>query len=163
MLFYTGIKRTAADVAETYVNNIEAKEKQLCKMMDFVEEGISIVTGKHDLKQFGKLLHEAWQVKRTFSDKVSNSEVDDLYEISRKAGAIGGKLTGAGGGGFLLLFVPPSRKKKVQECLKNLIYVPLKIDFSGSQVIFFDPQEDYSLIEKERDQKKIKKFRELSD
>jgi D-glycero-alpha-D-manno-heptose-7-phosphate kinase len=163
MLFYTGIKRTAADVAETYVNNIEAKEKQLCKMMDFVEEGISIVTGKHDLKQFGKLLHEAWQVKRTFSDKVSNSEVDDLYEISRKAGAIGGKLTGAGGGGFLLLFVPPSRKKKVQECLKNLIYVPLKIDFSGSQVIFFDPQEDYSLIEKERDQKNIKKFRELSD
>lgn len=163
MLFYTGIKRTAADVAVTYVNNIEAKGKQLFKMMDFVEEGISIITGKQDLTQFGKLLHEAWQLKRTFSAQVTNAEVDDLYERSRKAGAVGGKLTGAGGGGFLLLFVPPSRKKKVRECLKNLIYVPIKVEFSGSQVIFFDPQEDYSLIEKERGKRDIKKFRELSD
>ena len=161
MLFYTGIKRTAADIAESYVNNIEEKEKQLCKMMDFVEEGMSILTSEQDLTLFGKILHEAWQIKRTLSDQVTNSDVDNLYGRARSAGAIGGKLTGAGGGGFLLLIVPPSKRKKVQEALSHLIYVPIKIEFSGSQIVYFDPQEDYSLIEKERGERNIKSFREL--
>jgi D-glycero-alpha-D-manno-heptose-7-phosphate kinase len=162
MLFYTGIRRTAADVADSYVNNIEKKNKQLCKLMDFVEEGISILTGGKDLSTFGHLLHETWQIKRTLSEKVTNAEVDELYGRARSTGALGGKLTGAGGGGFLLLFVPPSKQKKVRECLDHLIYVPIKIDFSGSQIIFFDPQEDYTKLEEEHNQKDIKKFRELT-
>jgi D-glycero-alpha-D-manno-heptose-7-phosphate kinase len=162
MLFYTGIKRTAAHVADSYVNDIEKKEKQLRKMMGFVEEGISILTSRQDLKYFGNLLREAWQIKRTLSEKVTNPEVDYLYERALSAGALGGKLTGAGGGGFLLLFVSPGKQKKIRKLLNHLIYVPIKIEFSGSQIIFFDPQEDFSRIEKERKKRKIRKFKELS-
>jgi len=89
-------------------------------------------------------MHEAWMAKRSMSAKISNSTVDELYTAAREAGAVGGKLTGAGGGGFLLLFVPPDRRKKVRERLSHLIHVPFKFEFAGSQIIFFDPQENYS-------------------
>lgn len=163
MLFYTGIKRTAADVAKSYVESLETRQQQLMMMKDFVTESISILNNKQDLEAFGKLLHQAWLVKRGLSSQVSNDLVDGLYNKAIGAGAIGGKLTGAGGGGFLLLFVPPSRQKKVKEKLDKLIYVPFSFEFSGSQIIFFDPQEDYTVLEKERCKKRIQIFRELSE
>jgi D-glycero-alpha-D-manno-heptose-7-phosphate kinase len=111
MLIYTGIARTAADVAKSYVMDIEARRRQLRIMKDMVDEAIEILTGGVNLIAFGELLHEAWLTKRSLSHMVSNDEVDSLYEKALSAGAIGGKLTGAGGGGFLLLFVPPSADK----------------------------------------------------
>jgi D-glycero-alpha-D-manno-heptose-7-phosphate kinase len=161
MLFYTGIKRTASNIAESFVNGIEDKKRQLRFMKDLVEEGISTLNGRHDICGFGELLHEAWQAKRSLSTSVSNSDVDEMYDAARSSGAIGGKLTGAGGGGFLLLFVPPPCQEKIKEKLSGLIHVPFKFDFSGSQIIFFDQQEDYSAEERARVKQTIHAFREL--
>lgn len=161
MLFYTGIKRTASNIAESYVNDIESKKRQLRIMKDLVEESISILSSGEDIIRFGELLYEAWQIKRGLSSKVSNSYVDGIYDQAISAGALGGKITGAGGGGFMLLFVPPSQQKKVREQLKKLIYVPFKFEFSGSQIIFFDSEEDYSILEKERSYQLEVESREL--
>ena len=162
MLFYTGIKRTASNVADSYVTNINDRKRQLRIFKDMVEESVAIVSGKQDIRAFGELQHEAWQVKRSLSAKVSNSEVDQIYEQAISAGAIGGKLTGAGGGGFMLLFVPPARQDKVREALKKLIHVPFKFEFSGSQIIFYDAGPDYAAEETYRAQQSIQAFRELS-
>ena len=161
MLFYTGIKRTAANIAKTYVNGIENRKRQLRITKDLVEEGISILTGGDDIRALGELLHEAWQVKSSLSDSVSNSRVDDIYQQAISAGALGGKLTGAGGGGFLLLFAPPSAHKTIQEKLDRLIHVPFKFDFSGSQIIFFDQEEDYEAAEQARWARPTVVFEEL--
>jgi D-glycero-alpha-D-manno-heptose-7-phosphate kinase len=161
MLFYTGIERTAADVAQTYVNDIANKKRHLRITKDLVKEGLAVLSSNQDLTAFGELMQEAWQVKRSLSDKVSNSEVDTIYERAIDAGAIGGKLTGAGGGGFMLLFVPPDRHSAVREALSHLIHVPFKFEFSGSQIIFFDPEEDYQALEQARVGQTIQSFREL--
>ena len=161
MLFYTGIVRTAAEVAESYTKEIEKRKRQLRILHDMVDEGISILSGARDIAMFGELLHESWDAKRSLSDQVSNSEVDELYEQARAAGAIGGKLTGAGGGGFMLLFVPPSHHNAVKERLAKLLHVPIQLEFAGSQIIFFDPEQDYSVEEKARDNRPIQAFREL--
>jgi len=161
MLFYTGIKRTASNVAATYANDIEERRRQLRLMKDLVEESISIVNNGQDLTPFGELLHEAWQAKRSLSATVSNSHVDEIYDSAISAGAIGGKLIGAGGGGFILLFVPPHRQKAVREKLNSLIHVPFKFEFSGSQIIFYDQEEDYSAEEKARANQSINSFQEL--
>ena len=87
--------------------------------------------------------------------------MDALYERARSAGAIGGKLTGAGGGGFLLLFAKPESHAEIQNALSELIHVPVKFDFSGSQIIYYEPDEDYSAFEQFRASQKIKPFREL--
>jgi D-glycero-alpha-D-manno-heptose-7-phosphate kinase len=161
MLFYTGIKRTASDVAQSYTPWSEARSRQLHRMREFVTEGLAILNSDQDLSAFGRLLHEAWKVKRSLSAKVSNDFVDRLYEAAISAGALGGKLTGAGGGGFLLLFVPPDRQTAVQEALGNLIHVPFRFERVGSQIIFFEPGEDYSAVEKARAGRPITPFREL--
>jgi D-glycero-alpha-D-manno-heptose-7-phosphate kinase len=162
MLFYTGIKRTASNIADSFVNNFEHKKRQLRVMKDLVDEGLAILNGGSDIADFGELLHEAWQAKRSLSSAVSNPEVDKLYERARSAGAIGGKLTGAGGGGFLLLFVEPDRQDEVRDELSELIHVPFKFDFSGSQVIYCEPDQDYSQVELHRARQAIQPFRELT-
>lgn len=161
MLFYTGIKRTAADVADSYVHDLESKRRQLRIMKDLVDESLSLLNGGSDLSGFGDLMHEAWQAKRTLSTSVSNNDVDQMYEAARSAGAIGGKITGAGGGGFLLLFVPPSQQVAVRKKLDKLIHVPFAFDSSGSQIVYFQHEEDYSGIEVERDTQRISPFKEL--
>jgi D-glycero-alpha-D-manno-heptose-7-phosphate kinase len=140
MLFFTGISRTASDVAGSYVQELgESKRRQLRMCKDLVEEGITILQTSQDLRGFGELLDEAWQAKRSLSERVSTPEIDAMYDAARRAGAVGGKLTGAGGGGFLLLFVPPERQARVREALPSLLHVPFKFEFSGSQIIFFTP------------------------
>lgn len=161
MLFYTGIKRTASDIAQTYNSWSDSRQKQLHVMSALVEESLSILNSRRDLFAFGELLHKAWQVKRSLSVKVSNPYIDGLYEASLAAGALGGKLTGAGGGGFLLLFVPPDRQGAVRAALAQLIHVPFKFEFAGSQIIFFEPAEDYSAAEAARANQEILPFQEL--
>lgn len=163
MLFYTGIKRTAAQVASTYVDNIDENKRALRITKDLVGEVLTILNSSQDLSALGELLHEAWQVKRTLSDAVSNGEIDSLYETAREAGAIGGKITGAGGGGFMLLFVPPERRERVREALGHFIHVPINLDFGGSQIIFYDPEIDYSAEADDRSCRVIQAFREMSE
>lgn len=160
MLFYTGIKRTASDIAHSY--DLEGKQKQLRIMKDLVEEGLLILNSRSAITAFGQLLHEAWQVKRTLSPKVSNSYVDEIYNRARSMGAIGGKLTGAGGGGFMLLFVSPDRQEKVKKTFSKLIHVPFRFESSGSQIIFFNPEENYAAEAQIRATQPIQAFQELT-
>jgi D-glycero-alpha-D-manno-heptose-7-phosphate kinase len=163
MLFYTGIARTAADVARSYVIGIETRRRQLRLMKELVEESIDVLASGMDIRSFGDLLHEAWQAKRSLSAQVSNGEVDDLYERARSAGAIGGKLTGAGGGGFLLLFVPPEQQPAVLEALDGRIHVPFQFESAGSQIIFYEPGVDYREAEQARRYQPAVRFKELSE
>jgi D-glycero-alpha-D-manno-heptose-7-phosphate kinase len=138
MLFFTGFSRTASAVAETQIKNIPQKKAELSRMHEMVQEAIEVLNGK-DLLKFGRLLDESWQLKRSLSDKISNAHIDDLYATAIKAGAVGGKLLGAGGGGFVLLFVEPSSQDKIRQALKNLLEVPIKFENLGSQIIFYQP------------------------
>ena len=140
MLFYTGIERTAADIAQSYVHDIQSKSYQLDLMAEMVNESISILNSEEDLTRFGKLLGEAWKLKRSLSTQVSSTIIDQLYDLTISAGAIGGKITGAGGGGFLLVFAEPDKHENIKKNLKKLIHVPFQFEFSGSQIIFFDSQ-----------------------
>jgi D-glycero-alpha-D-manno-heptose-7-phosphate kinase len=162
MLFYTGLVRTSSEVQTKFVENLNGKKRQLRIMKDLVDESIAILNSKADILQFGELLHEAWDVKRGFSSIVSNPEVDDIHAEAINAGAIGGKLTGAGGGGFLLLFVPPEKQQQVKQALHRFLHVPFKFDFAGSQIIFADREADYLSEEQARDTKDLKAFKEIN-
>jgi len=161
MLFYTGIKRTASEVASSYAGGMEERASLLTRMHDYVEQSCAILNSSQSLTAFGELLHQSWQAKRALSEKVSNARVDALYDEARKAGAIGGKLLGAGGGGFILLFVPPEKQAKVRKQLTRLIEVPFEFEFSGSQIIFFDMEEDFAKHDKARSRRHIEAFSEL--
>lgn len=161
MLFYTGLTRTASNVVESYIGTLDQKRRQLRVMTDLVNEGFKTLNSNADITELGKLLHESWLIKRELGDKISNGHVDEIYEAAMDAGAIGGKLSGAGGGGFMNLFVPPERQPAVLERLSRLVHVPVQFEPSGSQIIFFDPEEDYSDAEMLRAQQKIMPFRDL--
>jgi D-glycero-alpha-D-manno-heptose-7-phosphate kinase len=163
MLFYTGIKRTASAVAQSYVQNVGAREQQMRALGQMVDEGVAILSGGQDITCFGKLLHEAWQTKRSLSAQVSNSYIEDIYREAMAAGAIGGKVIGAGGGGFMLFFVQPGDQVRVRQRLHRLIHVPFAFDTSGSQIIFFDPQGEYAAEEQDRARQSIVSFQEAHD
>ena len=138
MLFFTGFSRMASEIAAHQIRNIPKKKAELKAMHQMAYQAIDILNA-NDMPAFGKLLDESWKLKRSLSDKVSTPFVDDMYASARKAGALGGKLLGAGGGGFLLLFVPPARQKKVREKLKKSLLIPFKFEDLGSQIIFYQP------------------------
>ena len=140
MLFFTGISRFATEVAKSKIANLKKREMELKTMYQMVDQGISILGSENaSLDEFGKLLHESWQYKRGLSDKVTTSEIDEIYAAAMRAGALGGKLLGAGGGGFVLFFVRPEQQSAVREALKDLIYVPFKFDNSGTRIVLYQP------------------------
>jgi len=143
MLFYTGISRFSSDVAKTFVPAIKQKEKQLSAMNKMVQQAVDLLNGRRDIREFGELLHESWNFKRSLSPFVSNSIIDKMYKSALSGGAIGGKIIGAGGGGFLLLFVPPAQQSKVKKEFSKLIHVPFKFESEGSRIIFYDEEENY--------------------
>jgi D-glycero-alpha-D-manno-heptose-7-phosphate kinase len=143
MLFHTGFQRTASTIASTYVGDINRYHRQLRIMRDLVDESLVVLNSREDLHRFGELLNEGWQTKRSLSASVSNPDIDRAYDAAVAAGALGGKLTGAGGGGFLLVFVPPDRQAGVRAALDGLIHVPFRFEFAGSQVLFADPEAEY--------------------
>jgi len=162
MLFYTGIMRTASDVAKTYIEDLDGKAGLLRRMHAMVDDGIELVQSNRCICGFGELLHSAWEAKRSLSSNISNGEVDEYYARARENGAIGGKLTGAGGGGFLMLFVPPSAQRRVREALCDLLHVPFTFNRHGSQIIFYEPSaEDYTAAEYDNVKRNIRTFREL--
>ena len=163
MLFYTGIKRTASDVARTFVEDLGARRRQLRILNDLVQEALTVLNSGRDIREFGELLHEAWLAKSSLSAAVTNRAVDDLYAKARDAGAIGGKLTGAGGGGFMLLFVPPAEQERVRAAFGNLIHVPFGFEFLGSQIIFYDKEADYASSRQIRAGQRIGVFQELAE
>jgi D-glycero-alpha-D-manno-heptose-7-phosphate kinase len=139
LLLFTGISRTAAEVAQTLVNNVGQRVSELRTLQQMVDRAIEILSSETDLVEFGHLLHESWTLKRQLSSRVTNPEIDDLYEAARRAGAIGGKLLGAGGGGFMLLFVRPEDRTRVAEAVGRLIRVPFRFEASGARVVLYQP------------------------
>lgn len=138
LLFFTGISRTASDIAGDKIRSIPDKRQELHIMRDLVDQAESLLCSARPLREFGELLHEAWMIKKQLSKKIAPTFIDNIYEKARKAGAIGGKLLGAGGGGFMLFFVNPEDKMKVCEALDQLLLVPFDFETSGSQIIFYD-------------------------
>jgi len=139
MLFFTGFSRTASDIAKSQIENTPNKKRELSLMYQMVDEAIKILNEKGDIKDFGKLLHEAWLLKKSLTDKISTPEIDNIYEKALQAGALGGKLLGAGGGGFMVLFVPPENQPGVREKLKNLLEVKFHFENEGSKIIYYNP------------------------
>lgn len=140
MLCFTGLSRYASEVAQSKLDNMKNRERELHRMKAMVDEAIAILQDKtRPIEEFGKLLHESWKYKRSLSDKVTTTEIDQIYETAMGAGATGGKLLGAGGGGFLLLFVRPELQAKVKEKLEHLVHVPFGFENTGSRVIVYQP------------------------
>lgn len=149
LLFFTGISRNATDIAGEKIKSIPNKQYELHQIQQMVDQAIQIVTSQGDIKEFGKLLHESWLLKQRISDKISPAFIDQIYATARNAGAIGGKLLGAGGGGFMLFFVEPEYRQRVCDALKDLLLVPFNFENSGSQIIFYDTN-GYSVSSLER-------------
>lgn len=139
MLFFTGFSRTASEIAAEQIKRTPYKKKELHMMQDLVSSALEILNSNSDLSEFGKLLHENWQIKRSLSHKISTSAIDEIYSTALRAGASGGKLLGAGGGGFMLIFADPEVQHKIREKLKKLLYVPFRFETLGSQIIFYSP------------------------
>lgn len=143
MLFYTGIRRYAHDILEEQCRQTRsgANKEDLACLADLAEQGVDVLTGRQSLKRFGQLLHQSWMIKKQLSSKISNPDIDQFYERGIEAGAVGGKLLGAGGGGFLLFFVEPELQSQVQIALPELPRIPFKFDFAGSALLFVEPKE----------------------
>jgi len=140
MLFYTGVSRTASEVAGEQIRKTPEKKNELNRMREMVDEALEILCGSDsDVTDFGRLLHETWMIKRSLTDNITNPRIDKIYESAREAGALGGKLLGAGGAGCILFFVEPERQPMVREKLKDLLYVPIKFENLGSQIVYYSP------------------------
>jgi D-glycero-alpha-D-manno-heptose-7-phosphate kinase len=139
MLLFTGLSRTAAEIAKTQIANLDQRRGELQALTQLVGRAIEILRSTSDLDELGRLLDEGWTLKRRLSDRVSTPAIDAFYDAARRAGAIGGKLLGAGGGGFLLLFVRPEDRAKVRAALPKLIEVPFRFETSGSRIVLYQP------------------------
>ena len=140
MLFFTGFSRIASEIAAKKIENIAHKEAHFRALSDIVEEAASELQSKHaNMKTIGQMLHASWELKRNLADTVTNAHIDEIYEAGLSAGALGGKLLGAGGGGFMLFFVPPESHQKVRQKLAHLVEVDFKIGSCGSKVVIYEP------------------------
>lgn len=141
MLYFTGFSRTASEVAAEQIQNTPARTRELRTMFGMVDEAVGILASDCDIRDFGRLLHETWQLKRTLSSRITTGAIDEIYDGARSNGAIGGKLLGAGGGGFFLVFAEPERQPEIRRALNGLLEVPFAFDELGSQVVFYQPNQ----------------------
>ena len=149
LFLYTGSGRMASDIAARVIANTHVNADALRKMRNMVDAGAAILQGDGSLEPFGELLHEAWILKRSLADGVTNSRIDRFYEIARSHGAVGGKITGAGGAGFMLFFVPPERQHDVKNALEDYLWVPFAFDNTGSTIIYNDSVAEASIYSRD--------------
>lgn len=139
LMFYTGLSRTASEIAMEQIRATSQKEKELHKMLLLVNEAEKILRDSPSaLDDFGSLLHETWMLKKSLASNISNSNIDNIYARAREAGALGGKLLGAGGGGFLLFYVKKENQQKVKSKLKGILNIPFSFEEEGSKIIYSD-------------------------
>lgn len=138
LLLYTGKSRSASNIAASQIESVGAKEQELHTLRQTVDEALAILGSDADIGEFGRLLDKAWQIKRGLTTKITTPLVDSLYEKARAAGALGGKLLGAGGGGFFLVFARPADHECVKQALKEFLHVPFRFENSGTQVLFYE-------------------------
>ena len=132
-LYYSGtrIGRNSSDVVSDMLINIDSKYELLKELESYVDIGINLLT-KNDFMEFGKLIHESWKIKKSLGSKITNSEIDEIYDIGIKNGAYGGKILGAGGAGFIMFIIPEEKKEKLKQKLNNCIEVSFKFENQGS-------------------------------
>lgn len=144
MMFFTGFTRFSSDVQKANAGTKEtqeAKEKRYLEMLSLVDKAEQILTDKNtDLDNFGRLLDHTWKLKKQTGSAVSTNSIDALYEKGIQAGALGGKLLGAGGGGFLVFYVQPEYQEAVKEEMKELMYIPFRFEDGGTKVIHYTPE-----------------------
>lgn len=138
LLFFTGVSRTASDIAKEQIKAAKDKKAELHAMRLLVDDALDVLINGEDIKEFGHLLHETWQLKRSLAAGIAPGFVDDIYNKARAAGAIGGKLLGAGGGGFILFFAPPDAHMRIMDALQDLLWVPFDFEATGSGIVYYD-------------------------
>jgi D-glycero-alpha-D-manno-heptose-7-phosphate kinase len=141
MMFYTGITRSAGGILKEQTQALGSEHAAIEKMHRIVKHADAV---RHELENsnpggVGEILHESWMLKRELASGISNPVIDDWYEAARAAGAVGGKILGAGGGGFLLLYVPLERQTAVRQTLSGLRQIPFRFESDGSRIIFYHP------------------------
>ena len=140
MLCFTGFSRIASDIAKSKIDNLKNRAVEINRIREMVDEAIGILNNSNTpIEEFGKLLDLSWKYKRSLSRKVSTPQIDDIYDEAQRAGAVGGKILGAGGGGFMLLFAKPEKQAAIRERLKHLVHVPFNFENSGSRVVLYQP------------------------
>ena len=139
MLFFSGISRMASDVVEEQLQRTSINIPNLNKMKDLVDEAQNILISDRNLNEFGELLNNTWELKKSLSSKVTNPQVDAMYSKAMKAGAVGGKLLGAGGGGFMSFYVEKENQEAVKVALKDYLHIPFNFDFDGSKIVVYEP------------------------
>lgn len=140
MLYFTGLSRFSSEIEREKISNIKRRERELRNIHRHVDDAIAILgSSAGDLDDFGLLLDETWKNKRALSSGVSNNEIDDIYAAAIRAGALGGKLLGAGGGGFILFYVPTGRRQALRDALARLIHVPFQFEREGSRIVYYRP------------------------
>ncbi len=142
MLFFTGFTHLSGEIALDQSQNISSRLSQLDEMKVLVDEGEKILSGSGNILAFGELLNQNWKLKRTLSGKIATDFVDNAYDSAIEAGAIGGKLLGAGGGGYMLFFVEPDKRECVKKALSNLLYEPFKFEQEGTKIFYMGETDD---------------------
>jgi D-glycero-alpha-D-manno-heptose-7-phosphate kinase len=153
-LFFTGVSRTASEIAQEQLRLTPHRTRELTEMCALVDEAEAIITNpRRPLIEFGRLLHESWKIKKTLTQKITNPMIDEIYEAGLSAGAVGGKLLGAGGGGFMAFFVPPERREALRARLRKLLCIPFAFSTRGSHVVVYEPEHPYDqALADERDE-----------
>lgn len=137
VLIFTGFQRFASDIEKDKISNLDKKQEVLARMSELTEKAVDILNNDEDICEFGKLMNDAWQLKKSLSDKVSTDEIDKIYETGLRNGAIGGKLLGAGGGGFMLFFCEPEKQAQLFSAMNGYFNIPFQFEGNGSQVIYY--------------------------
>ena len=138
MIFYTEQKRDASEVLKKQATQTAEKIDSLREMKNLVEPLRNTISSENNLGEFGRILHRNWQLKRSITSEISTKSIDQIYEKAREAGAIGGKILGAGGGGFLLFYVEKNNQNKVRDALSDLFVMPIRVDKAGSRITYYD-------------------------
>ena len=140
-MFFTGFTRFSSDMQKANATGYAEKIKQLQQMYALVDDAEAILEDKHsDLDEFGRLLDKTWRLKRQTGGAITTNSIDSLYEKGIAAGALGGKLLGAGGGGFIVFYVQPEKKESVLNAMSDLMYVPFRFEEGGTRVIHYSPE-----------------------
>ncbi len=142
MLFFTGFARNASDIAKEQIKVTLRKKRELDSIYDICLEGFSVLNDDSEsIDRVGKLLNDQWLIKRSLTDKITNKNIDDIYNAGIEAGALGGKLLGAGAGGFILFYVPKEKQEAVKNSLKTKLLVPFRFESTGSKIIYHSHQD----------------------
>lgn len=137
LLCFTGFARSAPEIASYQIKETPSRRRELTEMQSLTREAFTVLRRADSLNDFGKLLDTQWKIKKSLTSRITNPIIDEIYEAGIEAGALGGKLLGAGGGGFMLFYAPPSKHNAIKDKLKDKLFVPFRFENTGSKIVYF--------------------------